>query len=213
MADPSCTGFGTALRCGVRANLRNYRAKLLTVIRASRFENHGMRSRRAQPLTPDGLFECATAMLARRGHSLGELREKLRRRCTVLADVDEVIRRLKEIGYLDDRSYAENFASRRLENEGHGKMRVLRDLSQRRVAPKLAEQAVEKAFADTDEVQLIENFLARKFRGKDLPAFLAVEKNLVAAFRRLRYAGFSAGKALFVLKRYSRRADELEDLE
>jgi regulatory protein len=172
-----------------------------------------MRGRKAKPSTPEELFEYATAALARRGHSLGELREKLRRRCTTIADVEEVIRRLKEIGYLDDRNFAENFAARRLENEGHGKMRVLRDLSQRRVAPKLAEQAVQKAFADTDEVELIEKFLARKFRGKDLPTFLAVEKNLVAAFRRLRYAGFSPGKALSVLKRYSQRADELEDLD
>jgi len=172
-----------------------------------------MTGRKAKPLGPDQLFDYAAFALGRRAHSLGELRDKLRRRCASAGDIDDVIRRLKECGYLDDKSFAENYASRRLENEGHGKMRVLRDLSQRRVAPKLAEQAVEKAFAGTDEVELIESFLARKFRGKHLPSFLAVDKNLAAAFRRLRYAGFSSGKTLLVLKRYSQRADELPEDE
>lgn len=170
-----------------------------------------MRERKAKLLNAEELFDYAAASLGRRAHSLGELRDKLRRRCTAAGDIDGVLHRLKEYGYLNDKNFAENYAARRLENEGHGKMRVLRDLSQRRIAPKVAEQAVEKAFAETDEVELIENFLARKFRAKHLPTFLAVEKNLASAFRRLRYAGFSSGKSLLVLKRYSQRADELED--
>src|SRR5271165_195261 len=172
-----------------------------------------MRERKPKPLGADELFDYAASALGRRAHSLGELRDKLRRRCAAAADVDSVIRRLKEYGYLDDKSFAENYAARRLENEGHGKMRVLRELSQRRIAPQVAEQAVEKAFAETDEVELIENFLARKFRGKHLPTFLAEPKNLAGAFRRLRYAGFSSGKSLLVLKRYSQQAEELEEVE
>jgi len=172
-----------------------------------------MRARKPKTLDENELFDYAASSLGRRAHSLGELRDKLRRRCAAAADVDAVIRRLKEYGYLDDKTFAENYAARRLENEGHGKMRVLRDLSQRRIAPKVAEQAVEKAFAETDEVELIETFLARKFRGKHLPTFLAEDKNLAAAFRRLRYAGFSPGKSLFVLKRYSQRAGELADVD
>jgi regulatory protein len=172
-----------------------------------------MTGRKAKPLGPEQLFDYAAAALGRRAHSLGELRDKLRRRCAAVGDIDPVIVRLKECGYLDDKSFAENYASRRLENDGHGKMRVLRDLTQRRIAPKLAEQAVEQAFAGTDEVELIEAFLARKFRSKHLPSFLAVDKNLAAAFRRLRYAGFSSAKTLLVLKRYSQRADELPEDE
>jgi regulatory protein len=172
-----------------------------------------MTGRKAKPLGPDELFDYAAMALGRRAHSLGELRDKLRRRCAAAGDIDGVVRRLKDCGYLDDKVFAENFASRRLENEGHGKMRVLRELTQRRIAPQLAEQAVEKAFAGTDEVDLIEAFLARKFRGKHLPSFLKVDKNLAAAFRRLRYAGFSSGKTLLVLKRYSQRADEVQEGE
>jgi len=51
--------------------------------------------------------------------------------------IEAVMAKLKELGYVDDRKFAENYAAARLENEGFGKMRVLRDLRQRRVAPQL----------------------------------------------------------------------------
>ena len=38
-------------------------------------------------------------------------------------------------------------------------MRVLRDLRERRVAPTLADEAVEQAFKDTDEMEQIQAFL------------------------------------------------------
>jgi len=164
-------------------------------------------------LNREKLLNYALRSLGGRAHSIGELKEKLRRRAENAADVDTVMAKLKEEGYLDDRRFAESYATARLENQGLGKMRVLRDLRQRRVAPSLAEQVTEQAYQSTDETALIEAFLERKFRGKRLSAFLAEEKNLAAAFRRLRYAGFSAVASIRVLKRYAKQADELESLE
>ena len=155
----------------------------------------------------------ALRALGGRAHSLGEIREKLRRRCLEAGDVEAVITRLKEAGYLNDQQFAESFATSRLENEGLGKMRVLRDLRQRRVAPKLAEQVVQKTFESSDEVKLIENFLVRKYRGKPLRQFLSEEKNLASAFRRLQYAGFSTGNSIRVLKRYAREPEALDSME
>jgi regulatory protein len=152
-------------------------------------------------------------VLGGRAHSSGELREKLRRRAERAEDVDAVLAKLKELKYLDDRRFAESYAASRLENQGLGKMRVLRDLRQRRVAPQLAEQVTEKTYQETNEENLIEEFLKRKYRGKKLGEFLAEEKNLAAAFRRLRYAGFAAGTSIRVLKRYAKQAEELEALE
>jgi regulatory protein len=114
---------------------------------------------------------------------------------------------------LDDRRFAESYAAARLENQGLGKMRVLRDLRQRRVAPKLAEQVTEQTYEKTNETELIEQFLKRKYRGKKLGVFLAEEKNLAAAYRRLRYAGFSAGASIRVLKRYASQPEVLDTLE
>ena len=121
--------------------------------------------------------------------------------------------KLKDSGYLNDQRFAENFATARLENEGFGHMRVLRDLRQRRVAPKMAEQVVDRTFRETEETELIHAFLERKYRTRPLPEFLSEEKNLAAAFRRLRYAGFSAANSIRVLKRYSRMEEALDSLE
>jgi regulatory protein len=172
-----------------------------------------MAKRQPQPLDRDKLLNVALRALGGRAHSSGELREKLRRRAQTDEDVDAVLVKLKESGYLNDRRFAENYAAARLQNQGLGKIRVLRDLRQRRVAPKLAEQVTEKTYEQTDEAHLIEEFLRRKFRGKDLGVFLSEEKNLAGAFRRLRYAGFSAGQSIRVLKRFASQPEILDALE
>jgi len=172
-----------------------------------------MTQRKAKLLPFDPLLSYALRALGGRAHSSGELREKLRRRAERAEDVEAVLNKLKEAGYLDDRRFAENYASARLENEGVGKMRVLRDLRQRRVAGNLAERVTERAYKDTNESELIDAFLKRKYRGKQLGAFLREDKNLAAAFRRLRYAGFSAGASINALKRYAQHPEALDALE
>jgi regulatory protein len=172
-----------------------------------------MAKRQPQPLDRDKLLNVALRALGGRAHSSGELREKLRRRAQNNEDVDAVLGKLKDSGYLNDRSFAENYAAARLQNQGLGKMRVLRDLRQRRVAPKLAEQVTEQTYQKTDEANLIEEFLRRKYRGKELSKFLSEEKNLAGAFRRLRYAGFSAGQSIRVLKRFASQPEVLDALE
>ena len=172
-----------------------------------------MTKRKPKLFQETDLLNYAVRMLGGRAHSTGELREKLRRRAERAADVDLVLGKLKELGYLNDQQFAESYAASRLENQGLGKMRVLRDLRQRRIAPQLAEQVTEKTYQETNEADLIEEFLKRKYRGKKLGEFLSEEKNLASAFRRLRYAGFGAGTSIRVLKRYASRAEELESLE
>ena len=73
-------------------------------------------------------------------------------------------------------------------------------------------RSVPVAYSATDETALIEQFLARKFRGRDLGALLQEEKHLASAFRRLRTAGFSAGSSIQVLKRYAAEAGRLEEI-
>jgi regulatory protein len=172
-----------------------------------------MTKRKPKLFQNEELLNYAVRALGGRAHSTGELREKLRRRAERAEDVDAVLAKLKELGYLDDKRFAESYAAARLENQGLGKMRVLRDLRQRRIAPQLAEQVAEKTYQETDETKLIEDFLKRKYRGKKLGEFLGEEKNLAGAYRRLRYAGFSAGASIRVLKRYAKQAEELEGLE
>jgi regulatory protein len=89
---------------------------------------------------------------------------------------------------------------------------VMRDLMNRRVAPALAREAVDAAYEGADEPAMIQAFLERKFRGKDLGALLQDQKNLASAFRKLRGAGFSTGNSIRVLKRYAAEAERLAEL-
>jgi regulatory protein len=169
--------------------------------------------RKPKPLGESALFDYAVRALGGRGHSIGQLRDKLRGRAEVAGDVDVVLKRLKEIGYLDDKRFAENYTAAKLGGAGLGRMRVLNDLRQRRVAPTLAETVVTEAYKETDEISLIEAWLERKYRAKNLREWLGEEKNLASAYRRLRTAGFSSGNSIKTLKRYATQAEQLEDFE
>src|SRR6476646_10014672 len=93
-------------------------------------------------LSAEALWEYAVKTLASRAQSTGELRRKLAEKAERAADVDSTISRLRDYGYLNDRRFAESYAGARLENQGLGKGRVLRDLRQRKVSASLAEGAV-----------------------------------------------------------------------
>ncbi len=169
--------------------------------------------KRPKLLGEAALFDYALKTLGARAQSTAELRIKLRRKAEKLGDADKVIARLKEYGYLNDSLFAEQYAARRLENEGFGRARVLSGLRAKRVAPALAERAVNAAFAATDELDLISQFLARKYRNKPLAEVLADPKGLAAAYRKLRLAGFSSGNSLRVLKQHAGNEELLDSLE
>jgi regulatory protein len=168
--------------------------------------------RKPKKLDSEGLWQYALRALGQRAQSASELKFKLSQRAVSSADVNATMQKLREYGLTDDRKFSESFAASRLQNQGFGKFRVLKELRSRRVAADLATKAVEKTFADTAEEQLIERFLEKKYRGKDLSTFLQEEKNLAGAYRRLRTAGFSSTTSLSVLKRYARQIETLPDL-
>jgi regulatory protein len=172
-----------------------------------------VRERRPALLDAEALWSYAVKALAGRAHSMGELREKLRRRAQRAADVDAAIARLKEDGYLNDRQFAESFAAARLENEGLGSTRVLADLARRRVAPAVARQTVTKVYEDIDEQALAEDFVRRKFRFKTNEHLFQEPKEMAAAYRRLRRAGFGSGTAMAVLKKFARDPALLDGVE
>lgn len=168
--------------------------------------------KRPRQLPAEELFAYAVKKLSGRAATVGEIRTALLARALDAGDVDGILQRLKEYGYLNDSRFAESFASARLENEGFGKSRVLRDLQRHRVAPDLAARAVSKIYEDQDEPALIEQFIRRKYRLADREG-LFDGKDLAAAFRRLLRAGFSSANSLRVLKRFAADPDLLDALE
>jgi regulatory protein len=159
------------------------------------------------------LWEYALKVLGGRAHSIGELREKLRRRAESEADVDDLLARLKDYGYLDDRRFAEGFATSRLANQGLGRIRVLRDLRERRIAPSLAERTVEQVYHEVDEEALIEEWVRKKYRLAEREGLFQEDKDLASAYRRLLRAGFRTAEIIRVLKRFAKNPELLDGLE
>src|SRR3954451_9694491 len=123
-----------------------------------------MKDATPRPLTAKSSSTYAISASNGRAHSTGELREKLRRRAERRPNIDDFIARLKKNGYLDDRRFAEGFATARLSNDRLGRGRVIQDLRQRRVAPAVAEKTVKRVYEDVDEQSLIEEFIRKKYR-------------------------------------------------
>ena len=164
-------------------------------------------------LDAERLWTYALRLLAGRAYSSGEVREKLRRRAQREADVDNALARLKELGYLNDRRFAETFANARLTGEKLGSTRVVQDLRRRRVAPALAERTVRDVYAGVDETALIEDWVRRKYRLASRENLFETDKDMAAAYRRLLRAGFRPGEILRVLKRFARNPELLDAWE
>src|SRR3981189_1888089 len=79
------------------------------------------------------LYDVALRALARRAHSVHELKQKLERSSDNKLLVQVVMARLKENGMVDDARYAKQFARQRTEGRKQGKFRVARDLRARGV--------------------------------------------------------------------------------
>jgi regulatory protein len=169
------------------------------------------RPRKPRKLAAEELFEYAVKCLGVRAYSSGDLKSKLQMRAASPLDVDPAIARLKEIGYLNDRSFAESYASARVANEGFGRIRVLNDLRSRRVSGTLAEEAVEQALEGRSEAELIDAYIERRMPSVAAGGRIEDERKLASAYRRLRRAGFTTGPILSALKRLAARPELLEE--
>jgi regulatory protein len=172
-----------------------------------------MRERKRRLLDCEPLWDFALKVLAARAHSSGELRRKLLLKASDPGDIEGVIERLRDHGYLNDRRYAESFAAARLSNEKFGRMRVIQDLRRRRVSPPVAEAAVGEVYENVNEEALIEDWVRRKYRLAEREGLFQNDKDLSGAYRRLARAGFRTGDILRVLKRFARNPELLDDFE
>jgi len=165
-------------------------------------------------LSAEALWGYALKALGARAQSTGEMRQKLIGRAERPADVEHTIARLRDYGYLNDARFAENYAGARLENEGLGKSRVLRDLRERKVSVGVAQSTVNRLYGKLDEMELIANFIRRKIKTKEpLPEALEDPRILGNVYRKLLRAGFSSSNAIGALKRIAKKQDLLDGFE
>jgi regulatory protein len=98
------------------------------------------------------------------------LRERLLEgRGATKANVEEVIARLREYGYLDDAKFAQSFASLRLRERPIGRRRLQRDLWLKKVDKQTIDTALDEVFESTPEADLIDRAIAKRVRLRGKP--------------------------------------------
>ncbi|MGO8815986.1 MAG: regulatory protein RecX [Terriglobia bacterium] len=165
-----------------------------------------------EPLGEAGLYEYAVRALGRQMRTEAELRRLMTARAEPggqgEAAVRTVVGRLKEHGYLNDRSFAETYARLRKENEKLGARRVRNDLQRKGVRAEVIEEAVGARYDETNEETLARDYLSRKrIRKPEGP------KDTARVVRRLVTAGFATGTIYGILRRWDVPEEELAGLE
>ena len=134
-------------------------------------------------------FERAIKLIAAKSRSITELRERLLQgRRANQHDVDIVISRLKEYGYLDDQRFAFSYASLKVKQRPIGKRRMERDLKFKKVDSAVVQEALELVYAETPEEELIDRAIEKRTRLRGRPKNRLEAKSL---FDHLLRQGFS----------------------
>ncbi|MEO5897637.1 MAG: regulatory protein RecX [Vicinamibacterales bacterium] len=104
-------------------------------------------------------------MLARREHSIAEVRSRLVDREHPPEAIDTALERLLETRALDDQRVARAYARTALTVKGRGRLRIQRELQVMGIAREIAGEAIADVFGDVDERALIEKAIQKKLRG------------------------------------------------
>jgi regulatory protein len=124
-------------------------------------------------------FARALKILAARPRSEEQLRERLIDKPWADPEiVEQCIERLKELGYINDQTFAQNYASHRVSAKPVGRARVARELATKKVPRQLIDTALETVFEEISEEELIDRAIAKRMRTHGRPADRAGEKRM-----------------------------------
>lgn len=172
----------------------------------------GRTAKAVSRLAGEALHEYALRALARRSHTLSELRAKLSRRCASVKDVDKVIARLRDNGYLDDGRIAESHSEFRRDHTLLGQRRVLFELRRRGIDESLAERAVAEVYGEADESELARRFLRRRLGARSTSIPIKAPKEILRLYRALVRAGFRPSAVDSALRAVSANDELLDQL-
>jgi regulatory protein len=158
----------------------------------------------AQPL--DFTFR----LLARRPYSVAELRRALERKFGAGTRVDDTIARVRQLGYVDDRKFAADFATSLAANRGFGRNRIRQELKSRLVDYGVIDPALDQAFEEHDEHQMLEQALARKLKTLRLPLS---RSRLASLCQSLMRRGFRANDIMKAVRSRPELRPVAEDAE
>jgi regulatory protein len=142
-----------------------------------------VREKKQTKVTPEDVrkrtFDRAVKLLAAKPRSVAELRNRLLQgRGIDEATVELVISRLCEYGYLDDEKFAFSYAALKIKQRPVGRRRLQQDLKFKKVDKQVADEALELAYAETPEEDLIDRAIEKRLRVRNRPTNRMEAKSL-----------------------------------
>ncbi|MCC7340086.1 MAG: regulatory protein RecX [Bryobacterales bacterium] len=164
-----------------------------------------------EPPTRADLLQRALKLLATRDYAELELRHRLSAHADSGSEVDGVLARLRELGFLDESRFAERKAVDAVSRRLVGKRRIASELEARELDPATIAQAVNAAYEGRDEAAMALAHLEKR-----LSSFLSDDKledprALQRAYGKLRRAGFGHAASVTALRAHSRLAANLDE--
>jgi regulatory protein len=137
----------------------------------------------------ESAYQGALRRLARRDHTEAEIRKALGKSHPE-ADVEDVVRRLRQAGYLDDAGFAARFARNRLAHQGQGRYRIRQALRAKGVPGPTAEKGLKAALTEVSETAALDAMAERYWRQRRAEEPRLRTRHVWAALVR---RGFPAG--------------------
>jgi regulatory protein len=151
----------------------------------------------------------ALKVLSRRPYSEGELRDRLiRRRGRDPRLVEACIKRLKELGYINDDRFAQSYASYRVGLKPLGRNKLARELAIRKVPKNSINTALDLVFEETAEDTLIDRAIARRIKTRGAPTDRAASKRMFDHLSRL---GFEYDLIVRKLRKLKAEPEEMDE--
>ena len=133
-------------------------------------------------------FQRALRFLGYRSRSEAELSGHLTRRGYSSAVVAQTVEKLRSLNYLNDETFARDWARSRARSRGYGPNKIAMELRAKGIAPTLLRQAMSQLSTEMDEAANARSVLAKKFKGQNLKE-AKTQARAAAFLRRRGYRG------------------------
>ena len=135
-------------------------------------------------------------LLGRREHTVKEVERKLLQKGFPKDDIEAVLHTVKELGYLDDSKFAQEWLRQTLKNKPMGKRRMVGELIQKGVEPAYARDFIENEVDGSAEMQALETLLDRLVLRKGLNTYSEAKNSLTPYLQRKGFAQEDIQRAL-----------------
>ncbi len=136
----------------------------------------------------------AYRLLSLRARSTGEIEKKLREKGFTAAVIKEALEKLCDLKYLDDTSFASQWARNLAVNKLWGNRKIIASLKEKGIAAHLIGKAIEEVRQEIPEEEAIDGLIKKKMTGRKIDLQDIKEKKRI--FQNLLGRGFPAGLIL-----------------